>query len=85
MFMRVNSKCAHQVRPPLGPRRALSYGTRSGIREPRVMWTKSARTQTAGPNVITPPPSWADADDLPKGSRERGLIGKTCAVRYLGE
>ena len=86
MFMRVNSRCAHQGAPTTGgPEERLSYRTRSGIIEPAGDGTKSARTQTAGPNMISPPASWADADDLPKGSRERGLIGKTCTVRNFGE
>jgi len=84
MFMTVNSKCAHPAVPTTGAQKSeLRHSERDqGAAEDGI---KSARTQAARPNMISPPPSWADADDLPKRSRERGLIGKTCPVRNLGE
>jgi hypothetical protein len=43
----------------------------------------SAPWQTVGPGVISPPPSWADADDPPEHSRERRLIGEANLVRNV--
>ena len=60
MFMRVNSKCAHQVRPPFGRtrgiRRQLLQQARDGTRPPRrleVVLRYAAALQTAIDNLKT--------------------------------
>jgi hypothetical protein len=70
-------------------RRALSYASQTGIAVPHATGcyattVESTPTQTVGPKTISPPPSWADADDLAKRSRERRLICKAYLVRDLG-
>ena len=66
MFMGVNSKCAHQVRPPLGRRDWRSGPSSTGTGEIGMVWIRGSLLHETA-SVLAFGTGWSRRDDYPTG------------------